>query len=120
MNALDYLGRIVTVAVDRPLGSRHPKHEMVYPVNYGFVPGTVSGDGEELDAYILGVAEPLETFTGRCVGVVRRTTEDDDKPVVAPAGMRFVESEIRNATFFQERYFTSVIHLFEDPQQAPR
>ena len=30
------------------MGSRHPKHGFIYPVNYGYVPNTISGDGEEL------------------------------------------------------------------------
>ena len=34
------------------MGSKHPKHGFIYPVNYGFVPGVIGGDGEELDAYL--------------------------------------------------------------------
>ena len=64
MKSKDYLGKIVNVTMDRPLGSKHPKHGFIYPVNYGYIPNTISGDGEELDAYVLGVHEPLETFEG--------------------------------------------------------
>ena len=40
--------RSVTVIVDRPLGSTHPAHPgLVYPVNYGYVPGVIAADGEE-------------------------------------------------------------------------
>ena len=54
-NAPKYIGKEVNVIVDRPLGSSHPKYpDLVYLTNYGYVPNTVSGDGEELDCYILG------------------------------------------------------------------
>jgi inorganic pyrophosphatase len=45
---------VVKVIVDRPLVSRHPEHGFIYPVNYGYIPGTLTGDGEEIDTYILG------------------------------------------------------------------
>ena len=63
--ASSFIGQIVEVEMDRPLGTRHPKHNFMYPVNYGYVPGTVSGDGEELDAYVLGVFEPLNNYIGK-------------------------------------------------------
>ena len=34
----DFLNKIVTVKVDRPMGSRHPRHGFIYPVNYGYIP----------------------------------------------------------------------------------
>ncbi|MBQ9299025.1 MAG: hypothetical protein IJ214_00790 [Clostridia bacterium] len=38
----------VHVVIDRPLGSRHPEHpDLVYPVNYGYIPGLPAGDGED-------------------------------------------------------------------------
>ena len=38
----------VTVIVERPLGSFHPKHkEIFYTVNYGYIEGIIAGDGEE-------------------------------------------------------------------------
>ena len=105
----DYIGQVVEVCVDRPLGSRHPEFGFQYPVNYGFVPGTSSPDGEEFDAYVLGLSEPLEEFEGRCIAVIHRLDDDDDKLVVVPEGRQFTDAEIRRATRFQERYFTSDI-----------
>jgi len=100
----------VTVRIDRPLGSRHPRHDDIYyPVNYGFVPGTLSPDGSELDAYVLGVFTPVETFTGECIAVIHRTNDDDDKLIVVPAGKRYSRSQIRALTEFQERFFASTI-----------
>jgi inorganic pyrophosphatase len=107
--ATDYLGKIVTVTIDRPLHSKHPKHGSEYLLNYGFLPGTVSPDGEELDAYIIGVDSPLQTFTGRCIAVIHRTNDDDDKLVVVPDGVDLTDEEIVSATNFQEKFFESEI-----------
>ena len=75
----EYLGKIVEVKIDRPLGSKHPKHGFIYQVNYGYIPNTISGDGEELDAYVLGEHEPIEKFEGEVIAIIHRTNDDDDK-----------------------------------------
>ena len=105
-----YLNKVVNVRMDRPLGSKHPKHGFVYPVNYGYIPNTVSGDGEELDAYVLGESQPLDEFTGRVIAIIHRINDDDDKLVVVAEGKDFTEDEIREQTNFQEQYFESVIY----------
>lgn len=109
MNAKEYLGKTVTVKMDRPLGSTHPKHGFFYPVNYGFIPGTISGDGEELDAYVLGEHKPLDEFTGEVVAIIHRTNDDDDKLVVMEAGRNYTDDQINALTEFQEKWFNSVI-----------
>ncbi|MBQ8397148.1 MAG: inorganic pyrophosphatase [Clostridia bacterium] len=104
------LGQTVTVTIDRPLGSAHPRHpDIVYPVNYGFLPGVTGGDGEEQDVYILGVDVPIERFTGNVIAIVHRTDDDEDKLVAAPAGRQFSEAEIEAALRFQEQYFPHTI-----------
>ncbi|NNM83715.1 inorganic pyrophosphatase [Candidatus Parcubacteria bacterium] len=108
-NATDYLGKMITIEIDRVLSSKHPKHGFVYEINYGFVPGTVSPDGEELDAYLLGVDTPIKTFTGRCIAVIHRTNDDDDKLIVVPEGKDFSDDDIRALTHFQEQFFKSEI-----------
>ncbi|MBQ6273312.1 MAG: inorganic pyrophosphatase [Oscillospiraceae bacterium] len=106
------IGRTVTVAVDRPLGSAHPEYpDLIYPVNYGFVPSVLGGDGEEQDAYILGVDRPLERFTGQLIARIRRLDDVEDKWVVAPEGSRFTKEQIAAAVDFQERFFQSEIEL---------
>lgn len=107
MDARSYLGRSVRVVIDRPLGSRHPVHGFVYPVNYGYLPGTRSGDGEPLDAYVLGPETPLAAFTGRCVAVLRRLDEADDKLIVVPGGADPGDAWILARIQFQERWFRS-------------
>ncbi len=108
--SIQYIGKQVTVKVDRPIGSRHPKyHNHIYLVNYGYVPDTMSGDGEELDCYILGEFKPLKEYTGKCIAVIHRLEEDDDKLIIVPENRNFTDNEIRLLTEFQERYFKSEI-----------
>ncbi len=100
---------MVTVIIDRPLGSRHPRYGFVYPVNYGYVPGTLAPDGEGLDAYVLGVARPLARFRGQCVALLHRVDDDDDKLVVVPPDMTISDQEILAATAFQEQFFRTLL-----------
>ena len=104
--AEEVIGRIVNVTVDRPLGSRHPKHgDIVYPVNYGYIAGVLAPDGEEQDAYILGVSVAVQEFTGRVIAVIHRDDDVEEKWVVAPDGVDFCEEEIGKQVYFQEQYF---------------
>lgn len=107
--ANDYLGKNVSIVIDRKLGTKHPKHGFIYMVNYGYVPNTISGDGEELDAYLLGVFEPVEEFIGKVIAIIHRTNDDDDKLVVVPDDRKYSDDAIRALTEFQEQYFESVI-----------
>ena len=79
------------------------------PLNYGFIPDTISGDGEELDAYLLGVFEPVETYTGKVIAIIHRTNDDDDKLMIAPEDKTYTPDQIRALTEFQERFFKSEI-----------
>ena len=108
--ASDYLGKEVTVEIDRQLGTRHPKHGFMYMINYGFIPNTISGDGEELDAYLIGEYEPVEKATGKVIAVIHRTNDDDDKLVVSKEGKNYSDDAIRALTEFQERFFESEIY----------
>lgn len=108
-NIEEYINNIIDVKIDRPMGSLHSKHGFVYPVNYGYVPNTMSGDGEELDVYVLGVFEPLDKFRGQCIAVIKRTNDNDDKLVVVPEGRHYTALQIKALTEFQERWFESDI-----------
>lgn len=100
------LGKEVSVVIDRPIGAHHPKFaDMVYPVNYGYVPNMLSGDGEEQDVYVLGVDKPLKEFRGRVVAIILRNNDNEDKLVVCPEGVVFTEEQIKERVCFQERYF---------------
>ncbi len=106
----NYIDKIVNVIIDRPLGSRHPEHGFVYCLNYGYVPNTMSADGEELDAYVLGVFKRVKTFKGRCIAVIHRTNDDDDKLIIVPDGVNYTNSQIKALTEFQEKWFKSRIY----------
>ena len=106
------IGNIVTVTVDRPLGSYHPVHKkLYYPVNYGYVKGILAPDGEEQDAYILGVDEPVEEYTGKVVAIIHRKDDVEDKWVVCPLDRTFTREEIMEQVKFQEQYFESEVIL---------
>lgn len=109
MDITGYLNQRVKVEIDRKMGSKHPKHDFIYPVNYGYVPGTVSGDGEELDCYVLGVFEPVDVFEGRCIAIIHRTNDNDDKLVIVPDGKVYCDEAIDALVEFQERFFEHVI-----------
>ncbi len=104
-----YIGQIVHVVIDRPKGSKHPKYGFEYPVNYGYVPFTKSGDGEELDAYVLMLDDPVDEYIGRCIGVIHRTDDDDDKLIVVPEAYDLDDEEIEKQTEFQEKWFKHVL-----------
>lgn len=100
-----YIGETVSVKIDRPFGTKHPKHGFIYPVNYGYIPNTVSGDGEELDAYVLGVFEPVLEFEGKCIAIIQRTNDNDDKLIVVPKDKEYSDDAIEALVEFQERFF---------------
>lgn len=106
------IGQTVTVTVDRPLGTCHPRHpDIEYPVNYGYIEGIMAPDGEEQDAYILGVEVPVERFTGKVIAILHRKDDVEDKWVVAPEGAAFSREEIGEQVRFQERFFDTEIIL---------
>ena len=108
--AKEYLGKEIGLEIDRPLGSKHPKHGFIYEVNYGFVPNTKAPDGEEIDAYYLGVDKPVKVAKGKCIAIVHRLNDDDDKlVVVSPEAEKITDKEISKAIRFQEQWFKHVI-----------
>lgn len=109
MNNKNYIGKIVEVKIDRALGSKHPKHEFIYPLNYGYIPNTISGDGEELDCYVLGIFEPIKEFKGKCIAIIHRTNDDDDKLIVVPEQSEYSDDAIDALVEFQERFFEHII-----------
>lgn len=106
------LGKTVTVVMDRPMGTCHPKHkDIYYPVNYGYIPGLIGGDGEEQDAYVLGVNKPLQEFTGVVIAIIHRFDDVEEKWVVAPEGCSLTKEEIEEQVKFQEQYFKWSIEM---------
>ena len=109
MDNKEYIGKTIKIIIDRKFGSCHPKHGFIYPVNYGYVPNTVSGDGEELDAYLLGVFEPVDEYEGECIAIIHRTNDNDDKLIIVPKGKKYSDDAIDALVEFQEQYFKHII-----------
>ena len=113
--ARSFLGETIDIVIDRPLGSVHPKYEnIVYSVNYGYVPNVFSNDGEELDVYLLGVDVPVATCQANIIAIIYRLDDIEDKLVAAPEGIAFTKEEIKRAVAFQEQYFTTEIELYNE------
>ena len=114
-----YLGQLIRIEIDRPIGYVHHKENsdrvLVYPINYGYIPNVLGGDGEELDVYLYGIDTPVSEFSGRIVGIVYRHNDVEDKLIMAPDGMTPTEAEIADAIRFQEQYYqTHVRALFPE------
>ncbi len=111
--ARSYLGKTVDIEIDRPTGYVHikEKYTLTYPINYGFLPGVIGGDGEELDVYLLGVSKPVERFRAKIIAVIHRENDAEDKLAAAPEGMEFTRSQIEEAVRFQEKYYRTYIEM---------
>lgn len=105
----EYLTKKVKVIVDRPLCSKHPKHEIYYLLNYGYIPNTISGDGKEVDAYIIGEFQPLREFEGIVIAIIHRKNDIEDKLVVSKYPHKYSKEQIQALVEFQERFFDSEI-----------
>ncbi len=112
-----YLGKSVFIKIDRPIGYVHKKEKytLTYPINYGYVPGVLGGDSEELDVYLLGVQTPVEEYTPQIIGIAHRADDAEDKLIGAPRGISFTRAEIERAVAFQERYYQTTIELSDEP-----
>ena len=109
----EYLGTWVRIGIDRPIGYVHhkAKYDLVYPINYGYVPGVLGGDGEELDVYLVGPKEPLEEFEGRIVGIVHRRNDVEDKLIMVSEGTDYTAESLYEAVHFQERHYDSYVEI---------
>ncbi len=101
------------VIIDRPLTSRHPEHNIFYPINYGYIPNTISGDGKEIDAYIIGEFLPLEKYEGIVVAIIHRFNDIEDKLVVAKQTNKYNKEQISALVEFQEKFFESEIIMYK-------
>ena len=106
-----YLGKTVDIKIDRPIGHLHKKenHSLTYLINYGYIPGILGGDGEELDVYLLGVNEPVTEYTAKIIGIAHRENDVEDKLIAAPANKVFYQNEIAEAIHFQEQYYKTTV-----------
>lgn len=86
----------------------HPAGHFRYPVNYGYVPGTIAGDGEPVDCYVLGVGVPVARCSGVVTAVICRADDVEDKLVIAVNGT-WDSERIAAAVSFCEQHFDSTV-----------
>ncbi len=101
------LGKKVTVVVDRPYGSIHPTlTDVEYPYNFGFIKQDITKDDVEFqDAYVVGVEEPVDEFTGYVIGIIYHKDEATSKWIVAPAGMEIDHDSIIQLLGVEEQFY---------------
>lgn len=110
-----YLGKTVTIEIDRPIGYVHIKGEktLIYPINYGYIPGVLGGDGEELDVYLMGVDHEVSSYTGRIIGIAYRADDVEDKLIMAPMGEEYSARDMARAVYFQEKYYHTTVRALD-------
>ena len=110
-----YLGKTVDIIIDRPIGYVHKKenYSLTYPINYGYIPGVIGGDGEELDVYLLGVNEPVTEYKAQIIGIAHRENDVEDKLIAAPVELNFTKEEIERAIHFQEQYYKTTVEVLK-------
>lgn len=109
--AESYLGKTVQIVIDRPIGYTHTSkdHSTTYPINFGYIPDVLGGDGEALDVYLLGVDVPVKAYSAKIIGIIYREDDVEDKLVAAPEGMYFDQAEIAQLVHFQEQHYKTYI-----------
>ncbi len=106
-----YLGKQIDGEIDRPIGYLHVKgsKQLRYPINYGYIPGVLGGDGEELDVYFLGEKQPLQAFCGKVIAIVHRADDVEDKLVACPMDRDYDAREICCEIYFQEKFYDTTV-----------
>lgn len=111
-----FLGKTVIAEIDRPVGYVHKKgaKTLVYPINYGYLPDVIGGDGEELDVYIIDSTVAEKRTEARVIAIIFRENDCEDKLVAAIDGLPRSIAEIRRAVDFQEKYYVSSIEVLDE------
>ena len=73
---VDQLVASSEIVIDRPRGTAHPRYpQMIYPVDYGYLQGTSSGDGQGIDVWRGASGEMCVNALLCCVDVLKRDME---------------------------------------------
>ena len=104
------LGKKVTVIVDHPYGSFHPiLPDVVYTCNYGYVDAL---DEEEFqNAYVYGIQEPIDTFTGFVIAIIYHRDETETRWVVS-GSLLYDKQDVINAIGEMEQEYDTRIEWF--------
>ena len=106
---MNIIGKEIEVIIDRPLGSKHPNFDMIYPINYGYVENIMANDNEEQDVYVLGIDVPASRCKGKVIAIIKRINDNEDKWVISVDNKTYTKEEIENQVHFCEQYFKSYI-----------
>lgn len=106
--------RHLKVEIDRPVGYVDDFNN-IYPINYGFIPGIIGGDGKEQDVYIISkkATQPLREFEGELIAIITREDDVETKWVVSSFDESYSIEEIKEKVAFLEQYFHSTIKLVQ-------
>ena len=75
-NAIDQLVAASQLVIDRPKGSAHPRFpEIIYPLDYGYLDGTTSGDGQGIDVWLGSGPERQTTAIACTIDLWKRDME---------------------------------------------
>ena len=86
---------VYSVEVVRPVGTSHPEYpSIVYSLNYGYVNGITTEDGEPQGAFIVGLETPVEHFTGHKIAIIHRNNPCEEKWVIAPDNTPYNKQQI--------------------------
>jgi len=108
-----FLGKYIDIIIDRPAGSKHPKEDLIYPINYGYIPDTIAEDGHEIDVYVIDSTVPAKRTRVKIIGIIKRNNDIERKLVGIESDKKFTENEIMEKIYFQEQYFDSYIeHIY--------
>jgi len=73
---LDQLVAEAKLVIDRPAGSHHPRYpECIYPLDYGYLEGTMAPDGGGIDVWVGSLPERTVTAALTCVDLMKRDAE---------------------------------------------
>ncbi|QEK39631.1 inorganic diphosphatase [Candidatus Sneabacter namystus] len=91
---------------------------MVYPFNYGYIPGTLGGDGDPLDVLLVieQVLLPNTVIKSRPIGVLAMEDEagQDEKIIAVPdKKVDLASSNIEDITQMSCHMKSSIQHFFE-------
>src|SRR5258707_15813967 len=110
VNKYEYDKDLRVFRLDRPLFS-----SVHYPCEYGFVPSTLSGDGDALDILVL---TPAPTFSGcvleaRPVGVLKIVDQGlHDEKILAVAESSPIHHEVRDYRDLARHVLREIEHFF--------
>ncbi len=97
MDELRYLGKVLDITITNPIGSIDYKNNFIYPVNYGYL-----NDNKEFMVYILGEYQKLNTFKGKCIGIIKKINEISEL-IVTNDNKFYKDEQIDSLIEFKEK-----------------